>query len=224
MLFLMLLSLFNLHAEETRIKVAVIDTGVVRTKEVEPFLCQDGHLDLTNTGMYDRSGHGTNVTSLIVDKLDNKRFCVIIIKWIDGTRISVEYANQAIYKSIVHAIDQGVKYINMSLSGFSRLPKEEAAIRRALKNGIVMSVAAGNDGVYLSKTNCFVYPACYVVNNKNYHVVGNIELSGARNRYSNYGPIVTDQEVGVNKCAGGVCLTGTSQSTAVLTNKLLRGI
>ena len=69
-------------AKETRIKIAIIDTGIDVTPKIAPYLCNSGHKSFHGAfsfGSYDvfkdsvPQKHGTNVADLIAQNLDKKR-------------------------------------------------------------------------------------------------------------------------------------------------------
>lgn len=209
-------SKYAYSGQGTRIKIAVIDSGI-NSSALKPYLCDGGHIDLTGNTLTDVVGHGTNVTSIIVKNLNPKTHCIVIIKWFHNDKAHLSAVSPAITK----AIEDKVSYINMSLSGYAYDAQEFYSIQKALDLGIVVVVAAGNNGKNLG-VKCDIYPACYPINNKNYYVVANF-VDDVRFDSSNFGGPVNAFENGVNINAGGYVMTGTSQAAAKFMNDLLKG-
>jgi len=213
------------HSTETRIIVAIVDTGMPPEGLVTPYLCNMNHYDATGTGIQDRNGHGTNVAGIIAKKLNTKTHCLLIIKWWDTevTMISAHKQLQSVryYTEILQRIRP--KYINMSLSGNTYLSFEFNILKSLAKTGSTIVVAAGNDGFDLNN-QCNVYPACYNMDSSRFHVVGSWnKLLDRIDTFSNRGNVVTSYRPGIYVCGFNVCISGTSQSTAVLTSELISG-
>lgn len=203
---------------ETRKIVAVVDTGLPKDEAAKPYLCEKQY-DITGYGVEDRHGHGTNVVGLIAKTLNPKTHCITMIKWYHS---NFEYNNDKTHLSRTAKYMQILKklnpvIVNMSLEGAGYDAVEYEGIKALLKSGSKVIVAAGNDGMNLSES-CTVYPACYALNNKNYHVVGSMDFFR-----SNYRGPITNIMPGANQCGiFGYCLTGTSQATANYTASLLK--
>lgn len=162
LLFLLLLFISKGYSEDTRIKIAVLDTGI---DIKEPYHCEKG-INLTKEPMKDQIGHGTNIAAIIGKKINSKTHCVYVIK------IFGKGQRAWIHEGVQAAIAHKVKYINLSLSGLIPQEQERRMLKLALDRGIKISVSAGNDNYDLNK-NCNVFPACYEFHNKNYFVVAN---------------------------------------------------
>jgi len=209
----------NAYYNDSRVKIAVIDSGLNVSPELKPYLCASGHTSLVDGNpMKDSTTtqHGTNVVGLITKGLDSSKYCVIIIKFYSPTYQGSNKQDK-IADSVAHALIYKARYINISATGKGYLGYEARALKVALASGATIAVAAGNEHLDLNK-KCNTYPACYaaLLNSKRFHVVGS--YSG---EFSNQGFIVTHKENGV--FVGIPPLTGTSQSTAVHLNKVLRG-
>lgn len=205
----LLLGVAAFASKPKRIPIAVLDTGIRMSPELEGKLCTDSGIDLTGKGIVDINGHGTNVASIIARQIDGSRYCVLPIKWYHTQTQQVRISS-AVYR----AIAEHVGYINISAGGPISLPPEKKVLRLALEAGIVIAVAAGNDGKNLSEV-CYYYPACYpdLRRYPGYYVVANVH----DDRYlddSNYGGPVNAFGDGHRIEAGGTVMSGTSQATA----------
>lgn len=112
--------------------------------------------------------------------------------------------------------------INISSSGQNYDAEEFEILKQLSNGGTKIVVAAGNNGKNLLYYS--IYPASYKI--KNLIVVGNIENDGQRSITSNYGLPNEVYMPGVKVIStwpGGKWgeMTGTSQSTAKYSNKLL---
>lgn len=210
-----LLLLSSIAFADQRVKIAIIDTGMPENGLESPYFCDSGHKDFSGTGIIDRHGHGTMVANSIAKHIDPVTHCIVALKWIDWDRETVDATRKInrIAAAVSHATAINAKYINMSLYGPSSDSDEKQAIETALARGIVVAVAAGNDGHDLSKM-CDAYPACYAFKNKNFIVVANY-LDWQRIWNSNYGGPVNATEF---------AQFDTSQATAIYLGKLIRGI
>ena len=195
------------------IRVAVIDTGLAASAKVK--LCKSGHKDIVSSNKISQlNPHGTNVSGLIEQWANNANYCQIIIRWYDAN-LSMEQLAHNMALSIKAAIDAKADIINISAAGANPYELERKFIKKALDKGIKVVVSAGNNGSNLD-VNCNSYPACY---DKRIIVIGNVNKDGSRHWLTNYGKIVDHYVIGVDRCAEGVCMTGTSQSAAIVTGR-----
>jgi subtilisin family serine protease len=195
------------------IKVAIIDTGIA---EKQAHLCKSGHKDFTYTGLKSENNHGPNISGLIDKEVNSDKYCQVILKfWDDKSEVSSTHNSISALKE---AIAQKVNFINYSAGGKGFNAQEYVLIEQALDMGITIVAAAGNEGMNLDE-KCDFYPACY---DSRIIVVGNLKEDGQLNPTSNYGSRVTKYIVGTNRCANSICLTGTSQATAVMTGTLIK--
>jgi subtilisin family serine protease len=194
---------------DRRVRVAVVDTGYPQGapgRALSRYMCDTGHLDLTGNGLRDTHGHGTAMLQILSEYVSPATHCLAVIKYSGGYGGS----GGGISLAIDHAMAIGAAYINISSNGSGYDAAEYASLRRAVAAGIVVAVAAGNEGSDLS-TQCDTYPACHRIAARNFIVVGNYYESGARVPSSNYGGPVNCRAVGVNTYGG----SGTSQATAM---------
>jgi hypothetical protein len=215
---------FPFFAYANPIKVAVIDTGYsnfISNENVS--LCEGLHADFTQNKTYMRYPpldshklkHGTNVAWLIHEQISKKnlsRYCIVVIKYYDKELLDIKASNRA----IEYAIKIGAKIINYSGGGVQEDAQETKLVKKALDSGIIFVASAGNHGKDLSKQP--YYPA---LSDPRVIVVGNKDPDGFVVNSSNFGAAVDVWEMGKDRKAGGVTLTGTSQSAAVVTGKLV---
>ena len=178
--------------------VAVIDTGVQRDHPDLGGRLLDGHDfvgdDPIESGdedgdPEDGNGHGTHVTGIVAANRNNGEGIVGVAP---GARVlplrvldddGAGYADDTI-KAIDMAIDSGVHVINLSLGDFVPLqstlfedPDYEAVLKRAVAAGIVVVIAAGNNGL----------PKCENPNVDGIVCVGAVDEMGERAVYSSHG-------------------------------------
>jgi subtilisin family serine protease len=211
-LVILLIFLFSFNSlAQDKVKVAIIDTGLDLKYANQANLCRGEHKDLTGEGLSDIHGHGTNITGLIVKGVDSSKYCIVIIK-------AYAFKGQKtrpkgyITEALKYAYKINANIINLSGGGFYPIAEEKQIVKKILDAKITLVVAAGNNNENLT-FNCIYYPACY---DSRIYVIGNIQND------TNYGKIVDTYYDGVNKTGFGITLTGTSQSTAIFTNKLLK--
>lgn len=213
-------------ATETRKEVIVIDTGFtykLNSKVPANAFCESGLIDLTGTGITDNHGHGTNIIGLISKDVDFSRYCITMIKWYnlgEGTYGTVNEINKKIAEIVRK---RNTFLINLSLSGQTFFQDEYNLIRDKISVSTYIVTSAGNERLDLSKA-CIIYPACYGFKSFFFRVIESGPIYGSPSTFSNFGGPVNGREYGVLKCAEGICLTGTSQSAAIYSNKLLRGL
>ena len=198
------------------IRVAVIDTGLASSAHVR--ICANGHKDLIDpTGKTPVEAHGTNISGLIEQNAAGANYCQIIIRWYK-TGMTGEQSKMNLALGVKLAIEAKADVINISGGGVDPNELEHTYIKKALDKGIKIVVAAGNESHNLD-ASCNYYPACY---DKRIIVIGNVNQDGSRHWSTNYGKIVTHYVIGVNRCAEGICMTGTSQATAIVTGRMVR--
>jgi serine protease len=195
--------------------VAVIDTGVQRdhpdlgNRLVDgfDFVGDDPVGPDTDNDPEDGFGHGTHVTGIIAANRDNgegiagvapgARVMPLRVLDDDGNG----FADDTV-KAIDYAIDHHVHVINLSLGDFVPLystlfddPDYKAVLERAVGEGIVVAIAAGNDGA----------PQCENPEVDGILCVGAVDVSGIKGAYSSFGSNVDLM------APGGSCLGGSSE-------------
>jgi subtilisin len=223
------------------IKVAVIDTGFdfqSKWKKLPkdlsiPKMCGDGHKDFTKTNINDQHGHGTHVMGLIAKYAKNSNYCIVSIKYYDENASSEENFDRSI-EALNYTLSIDVDIINYSGGGPMENEKEYDILKKLIRNDVKVVVSAGNDGANISKYENAYYPASYskkiskeFKDKRTVIVVGNIKKDKKRLPSSNYGDIVNFWEIGYKvlsllpKNSTGY-MTGTSQSTAIKTGKIIK--
>lgn len=199
---------------DDRIKIGMIDSGISQKQSTSKILCTDGMKSMVEKDLgYDTHGHGTNIFGLISKDLDPKKYCIISYKiWNSST--PAQKVMQFSTNAIKQAVEDGVKFLNISMSGYGYHVPEFIALQYATQYMLVI-VAAGNDSQSLDN-RCDVFPACYRhLLKSNFYVIGGYDV-----KESNYGNIVDFYTYG--KKMGIPVLSGTSQATAFFTNKLIK--
>lgn len=221
--------LISSYSYARQIKVIVVDTGFGYTyqSQQETHLCATGHKNFSKMANVvsikgarvpeDDSGHGTNVAGLIEKYADDSNYCMVIVKAFSENSSNSENAENSI-AALEYAVSLKPDIINYSAGGSNPNSTEHSVIKEFLDNGGIFVAAAGNDGVELNENNTY-YPAMY---DPRIVVVGNKYADGTRHVLSNYGKLIKGWEIGVNAKALGVTRTGSSQSTAICTGKLIK--
>ncbi len=222
-----------------QVKVAVIDTGIDPDMLQRKEFCNTGHKDFTGNGIQDDHGHGTHIAGIIdqyakdavlvsevkpQELRDMKvNFCMIVIKYYDSNGSDLMNVVHTI-EALRWAIDQGVDIINYSGGGIEPSAQEKALIIEALDKGIKVVASAGNEHSDLAKFP--FYPAMY---DPRIYIVGNGVSNKVKDRAptSNFGTPVNVWEKGENVLStlprGQYgWMTGTSQSAAIKSGKLVR--
>jgi len=131
------------------IGVGVIDTGIDPHIELNVV----GRMDFSGEGGgFDGAGHGTHVAGTI-GAINNDIGVVGVAPGIDLYSIkALNSDGSGSYESIIAALDWAtqnadkIAVVNMSLGGVGYLQSLDDAVRAAVNAGIVVCVAAGNDG------------------------------------------------------------------------------
>jgi subtilisin family serine protease len=137
----------------------------------------------------DQNGHGTHVAGIIGARGGNGvggagvawRVKLMAIRVLDA---NAQGTTTDVARGIRYAVDNGARIINLSLAGPSSTPDLEAAVQYAQARGVLIVVAAGNDGQDLSGAP--TYPAAY--GEPNVIGVAATTQSGGLSSVSDYGP------------------------------------
>lgn len=220
-------------AKRKAVVVAVIDTGFGAsedwTGQYNAHLCKFGHKDFTgglvSTNRFntkdavpvDNHGHGTHIAGLIDSYASrtNDNFCLVVLKYYDpsaGESQNLARTVEAInYARQIHA-----DIINYSGGGVQASAEETAAVKAFLDAGGTFVAAAGNEG--LNAEFFHFYPA---QDDDRVIAVGNGKDEKHRAKTSNYGRTVKRWENGTNVLVYAHYMTGTSQSAAIVTGKIV---
>lgn len=177
--------------EANDIKVAVIDSGVDATHpDLEDMIFEYTNFT-SNEDDRDRQGHGTHVAGIISAKRNNalgvSGVCqckLLCLKALGATWDAVAY-----YRALQHATEKA-QVINLSLGG-GKDQTEELLIKRAIKAGVTVVAAMGNE---YEEGNATSYPAAIsgVIS------VGASDEADRRARFSNTGRYIDLVAPGVN--------------------------
>lgn len=195
------------------IKVLVVDTGVdLSHRSIRDHVSV---LDWTSKDYIDVRGHGTHIAGLVL-KDTCKEVELISCRYYSPGSNSL-LASIDCFKRALHT---NVYVINYSSSGFAFSIDEYKVLKAVSDIGTKIVVSAGNDNIDLT-SEVDVYPAKYQ-DIENLVVVGN-----STDKSSNYGLSGMVWENGTNIFSTFPNnrfgkMTGTSQSTAIYTNKLLK--
>lgn len=200
------------------ITVAVIDTGVNYEKSEDKRLCQT--FNTTKEPPEDFHGHGSNIVGLILKntKPDTK-YCINSYKGFAMNSNATEAEKAAGYRASLEAVLLArPTIVNISAGGLGQDQKEKELIVKMLDLGIIVVVAAGNEAMDLSK-DCAYFPACI---DSRLIVVGNGK-NGKPNHgaKTNHGGPVEVYVDGQNQTGLGITMSGSSQSTAIVTAKII---
>lgn len=104
-----------------------------------------------NANVRDNNGHGTVVAGIIAADVDNafgiagvNPFALIMP--VKATDFNNSGTSATITQAIVYAVKNGARVINISIGGDGLTRSEQAAVNKAVEAGILVVVAAGNDG------------------------------------------------------------------------------
>lgn len=208
-LIILLFYAFSIQSYAKTIRVAVVDTGFNTAYMNNIKFCNNITYDITGEGITDVNGHGTNIAGLIAKNNEKIDYCLIIIKFMHKSSL----LNTGYYfKALETVLELKPDIVNLSLGGPGFYRFEEQAIKKLLNSNIHVVAAAGNESMNLN-IKCNFYPACL---DRRINVIGNKSPS------SNYGRTVDEIIDGNNQTALGIKLSGTSQSTAIFTQRLIR--
>jgi len=201
------------YVDNAKYRIAILDSGFDPSRATAKLkLCKTGHWDyLTHTPNINYTDvHGTEVASIIADKLKDVDYCVIIYQIFNtGTR---HVGLDAFIDALKKAKDEKLNAINMSFAGYENSDEELKLLNLVYKSGAAIFVAAGNNGKNLDKV-CDVFPACYSV--KSLIVVGALDFENPKNKAqtTNYGKKVNIYAPGYYVTNTGDLQFGTSYAS-----------
>jgi len=138
------------------IVVAIIDTGVDANHPDLDGIVTDEQ-NFTSGPLQDTKGHGTHVIGIIAAMRNNKIGIsgVCQSQKIMSLKALGPYNGPGYYRAIRYAINNGAQVINLSLGG-GHDQTEELLIRKAIKQGVIVVAAMGNE---FKEGNPTSYPA-----------------------------------------------------------------
>jgi serine protease len=227
----------NVYAKcsDKPVRVAVIDTGFGykgRGKGVR--LCKTGHKDFSSDQLYvkypdvidpvpmDIESHGTNVAGIIEKyaREAHTNYCLVILKFhsLSNSLVNMFTDLKGTIFSFRRALELKTDIVNYSAGGPDPSTEEREIIEQYLNGGGILVVAAGNNSTDLDTPKGNYYPAKY---DRRIIVVGMLNRDGKKSSISNWGKVVNRWEVGYHILGYGISMSGTSQSTAVATGKIV---
>lgn len=190
------------------ITIAVVDGGFTEADAAQYGirLCKNGIRNYSTVKGLHRD-HALNVAALIAREAKDANYCIINYQIFSEKGFDLK----AYYSALINIIlTNSAAIVNLSIQGSSPDDIERSLLNQLLDKEVSIVASAGNQGLYLDKISCKVYPAC---NDQRITVVGNFSSS------SNYGPVVDLIENGQDATAGGSTMSGTSQAAAIFTGK-----
>ena len=176
--------------------VGVVDTGVRLSHEeldgqvlVPEEAFPTYHLDIANDDntVEDDDGHGTKISGLIAAKTDNTRTiagaadgCRIIPVKIANSTLIAPYTDMA--AGCVLAAELGARVVNLSWTGDSPSGSLKSMVILLAEDGVLLTVAAGNDADGEDPHYPGAYDGCMAV--------GSTTTADLRSEFSNYGDYV----------------------------------
>jgi hypothetical protein len=167
--------------------VAVLDTGVDASHPdlVGRVLPGWDSMNPEGDGRFDPNGHGTHVAGILGASSGNGEgisgvapgVAILPVRVLDATGNGDD---DELALGIIWAVDNGADILNLSIGGAIPSTLLEGAIDYALSNGVLVVVAAGNDG---ATGNIPSYPAAY----RQVLAVGSTDSSDRRSIFSNTG-------------------------------------
>lgn len=211
---LLILLCVSAQATETRKEIAIIDSYPSKLIH-NSYLCENPIQATQDESKYLKNIHAFEVALIASENLDSNKYCVrfypIILSPLYDSLDNLEITAHQIYSQLRN---NPPAFINMSFVGYTFIMEERISLLRLLNMGTIITVAAGNDHLYLEE-GCGVFPACYI-QHKNYHVVGSAD------DFSNRGNIITDLQP--SHSLNNLNSRGTSFSAPRVLNKIARGI
>lgn len=222
----------NVYAKT--ITVAVVDTGfdmngkwenAAKAGVAKPKICKFGNYNFVSNdeNVTDNHGHGTHIAGIIAQGNEKTDYCLVIMQYYDPKVPNTDNLKNTV-NAFKRAVNIKVDVINYS-GGGTELSKDECSIlKKALDKGIEVVAAAGNE-----RSNLDIHPYYPALCDPRIRVVENRDKEGSIPGSSNYskGKYRTYAAVGVNVLSilpgsSYGYMTGTSQSTAVVTASIVK--
>lgn len=212
----------NSHAQETRKKIVVLDTGIYAQQAKKKYMCKNGYISLSKGNPKSTHDHGPNIVDLIGTRIDIKKYCVFSIR-VYNHNIQTEGYLKAfdVISNMTNVVAVNISTSSSTATKHSEEPyllKEHAGISKLVFKNIKVNVAAGNAKRKMGAKDCESWPACL---KPYYEYLGynNFDVVGSNTgNYSNYSEeFEIHIQDGTNK--GEPSMSGTSQSTAIFTGE-----
>jgi subtilisin family serine protease len=175
----------------------------------------------------DGNGHGTHVAGIVGARGGNGiggagvawNVKLMIVRVLDA---AAQGTTTDVARGIRYAVDDGARIVNLSLAGPSSTPDLQDAVQYAQARGVLIVVAAGNDGADLAGAP--TYPAAY--GEDDVLGVAATRRDGGLSGVSDYGPgadlAAPGEEVLSTALGGGYeWRTGTSMAAPEVTGALV---
>jgi thermitase len=192
------------------VSAAILDTGITAHDTLAKIRLR--HMDLVKDGQTP-NGHGTAMASLIAgeDKTYGGVAPATDLLDIRVANINGESTTALVAQGIMEAVDAGAQLINISLGSAGDALLLRQAVAYALKHGVVIVAAAGNE-----QQSSLSYPAAY----EGVISVGAVDANHVQAYFSNSGKGLTLAAPGVGIVSAYndnrmVVSSGTSQATAL---------
>jgi subtilisin family serine protease len=175
------------------VTVAVVDTGVDRgSADLAPNLLPGKNTYDDNSDTADGAGHGTVIASVIAAPAGNGGYVGIApeakllpVKVMGGSS-GQEWSDRAVVRGVEYAVASGAKVVNLSLGGLNTpIAGIAKALADAQRAGVLVVIAAGNDGVDLDDPRYTESPDGYGLSNT--LTVANFTTHATLAGDSNYG-------------------------------------
>lgn len=191
--------------------IAILDTGISSVNTDMNGNIIGGYNFIANNAYYeDDNGHGTMVASVVAGITDNSygisgiagKSKLLAVKVMNSSG-SGTYSSMI--RGIEYAVANGADVINMSIGGRTESTALKLAVDNALKRGVTVVAAAGNEG-----STTLRYPAAY----DNVIGVGAVDYYNNRASYSNTGPGLTIMAGGTARVSTTTNYIGTASGTS----------
>lgn len=190
---------WEISSGNRNVKMAVLDTGIdYNHKNLKNYVNKSLGKNFTSndtSDFMDRQGHGTHVAGTIASYGEisgvMQEATLVPVKVLGDNGSGSTYN---IMQGLIHATNEDVDVVNMSIRGWNYSEGMDNACRTAESRGVIVVAATGNDSM-----SQIGYPARY----DSVLSVGAVDSSGRRASFSNYG------EGGVGVMAPGVDIYST---------------